>query len=98
VGDYRLLAVFGYVDERLEDNTYWGFDFVLTRVKSSCDAHRPSERSAWDPGRLCVTRIFRTFEAGATEYTPLRGAGELTKEIYRLAFVFSHTAKGALQS
>jgi hypothetical protein len=24
----------------------------------------------WDPGRLCVTRIFRTFEAGSTEYTP----------------------------
>jgi hypothetical protein len=37
VGDYGLLAVFGYVDERLEDNTHWGFDFVLTRVKSSCD-------------------------------------------------------------
>ncbi|HIG52712.1 MAG TPA: hypothetical protein EYG11_15460 [Candidatus Latescibacteria bacterium] len=29
-----------------------------------------SEQSAWDPGRLCVTRIFRTFEAGSTEYTP----------------------------
>jgi len=28
----------------------------------------------------------------------LRGAGELTKEIDRLAFVFSPTAKGALRS
>ena len=70
VGDYGLLAVFGYVDEPLEDNTHWGFDFVLTRVKSSCDALRRSEQFAWDPGRLCVTRIFRTFEAGSTEYTP----------------------------
>ena len=31
---------------------------------------RRSEQSAWDPGRLCVTRVFRTFEAGSTEYTP----------------------------
>ena len=70
MGDYGLLAVFGYVDEPLEDNTHWGFDFVLTRVKSSCDAHRRSEKSAWDPGRLYATRIFRTFGVGSTEYTP----------------------------
>ncbi len=31
------------VDEWPEENTRWGFDFVLIRVKSSCYAHRPFE-------------------------------------------------------
>ena len=66
MNDYGLSVVFCCVDERLENNIRWGFGFVLVRVKSSCDAHRRSEQSAWAPGRLYATRIFPTFGVGAT--------------------------------
>ena len=102
MGDYGLSVVFCYVDERLENNIRWGFGFVLVRVKSSCDAHRRSEQSAWAPGRLYATRIFPTFGVGATSILLHKllfvERVNRSKEIYRLAFVFSRTEKGAFRS
>ena len=43
--------------------------------------------------RPWLVELWRLFYVGQ-----IRGAGELTKEIYRLAFVFSRTAKGAPRS